>query len=192
MYETEGGLRLADFEEKRMAGDYEIFQAISIGAKEIVIADVSDARLETALQVGATRAVNSRDCDLETEISRLTNGRGIDKSFECVGLESCFHQAINTLRRGGTATVVGIYENQDLHFAPARLVTHEIRIQGSQGYCWDFPIAIAAARSIPLEKLITHRFPLSRLQEALDTALDRNSGSIKVLLTSEPVSAEQA
>ena len=160
------------------------------GAKQIVIADVSDARLETALQLGATHAVNSEKCDLEAEISRLTDGRGVDKSFECVGLESCFHQAVNTLRRGGTATVVGIYENQDLHFAPARLVTHEIRIQGAQGYCWDFPIAIAAAKDIPLEKLITHRFPLSDLQAALDTALDRNSGSIKVVLTSGPEAGE--
>ena len=155
------------------------------GAQQIIIADVSDARLDIALQMGATEAVNSGKCDLEQEVGRLTNGRGVDKSFECVGLESCFHQAVNTLRHNGTATVIGIYENQDLHFAPARLITHEIRIQGSQGYCWDFPVAIATARNIPLEKLITHRFPLSELQTALDTALDKNSGSIKVLLLSE-------
>ena len=43
MYETEGGLRLADFEEKRMAGDYEIFQAISIGTKEIVMGESPNA-----------------------------------------------------------------------------------------------------------------------------------------------------
>ena len=43
MYETEGGLRLADFEEKRMAGDYEIFQVISIGTKEIVMGESPNA-----------------------------------------------------------------------------------------------------------------------------------------------------
>ena len=52
----------------------------------------------------------------------------------------------------------------------------------AQGYCWDFPIAIAAARDIPLEKFITHTFPLEQLQQALDTALDSKSGSIKVIL----------
>lgn len=55
-------------------------------------------------------------------------------------------------------------------------------MQGAQGYCWDFPIAIAAARDIPLEKFITHTFPLEQLQQALDTALDSKSGSIKVIL----------
>ncbi len=51
-------------------------------------------------------------------------------------------------------------------------------MQGAQG-CADFPIAIAAARDIPLEKFITHTFPLEQLQQALDTALDSKSGSIK-------------
>ena len=59
---------------------------------------------------------------------------------------------------------------------------HEIRIQGAQGYCWDFPIAIAAARDLPLEKFVTHTFPLEQLQQALNTALDRGSNSIKVIV----------
>ena len=155
------------------------------GARTVIIADQNDGRLETALQMGADIAVNVRETDLEKEILRLTSGRGVDKSFECVGHASCFRQAIDTLRHGGTATVAGIYEDQDLHFAPARLVTHEITIRGTQGYCWDFPVAIAAAKDIPLEKLITHKFPLSQLQKALDTALDPGSGSIKVLLLPE-------
>lgn len=152
------------------------------GAAEIIIADFSDQRLEMALQVGATVAVNSGREDLEAAVERITHGKGVDKSFECVGRESCLLQAIMTLKHNGTATVVGIYEKPPTQFPVSRLVTHEIKIQGAQGYCWDFPIAIAAARDIPLEKFITHVFPLEQLQQALDTALDRNSGSIKVLL----------
>ena len=52
----------------------------------------------------------------------------------------------------------------------------------SYGYCWDFPIAIAAARDLPLEKFVTHTFPLEQLQQALNTALDRGSNSIKVIV----------
>lgn len=43
-----------------------------------------------ALQVGATIAINSGRADLEQEVARLTGGKGVDKSFECVGRESCF------------------------------------------------------------------------------------------------------
>lgn len=152
------------------------------GAAQVIIADFSDSRLEMALQVGATIAINSGKADLEQEVARLTGGKGVDKSFECVGRESCFLQAIMTLRRNGTATVVGIYEKPQVTFPASRLVTHEIRIQGAQGYCWDFPIAIAAARDLPLEKFVTHTFPLEQLQQALNTALDRGSNSIKVIV----------
>lgn len=153
------------------------------GAAQIIIADFSDHRLEMALEVGATDAVNSGKIDLEQEVSRLTGGKGVDKSFECVGRESCFNQAIMTLKRNGTATIVGIYEKPIVQFPASRLVTHEIHIQGAQSYCWDFPIAIAAARDLPLHRFITHTFPLNQLQQALDTALDPKSGSIKVVVT---------
>lgn len=155
------------------------------GAARIIIADFSDARLEMALQVGATDAVNSGRIDLEEEVFRLTGGKGVDKSFECVGRESCFIQAIMTLKANGTATVVGIYEKPMVTFPASRLVTHEIHIQGAQGYCWDFPIAIASARDLPMDKFITHTFPMAQLQQALETALDPKSGSIKVVLTQD-------
>ena len=71
------------------------------GAAQVIIADFSDSRLEMALQVGATIAINSGRADLEQEVARLTGGKGVDKSFECVGRESCFLQAIMTLRRNG-------------------------------------------------------------------------------------------
>lgn len=60
------------------------------GAAEVIIADFSDQRLEMAKQVGATVTVNSGKEDLEQAVARLTHGKGVDKSFECVGRESCF------------------------------------------------------------------------------------------------------
>ncbi len=152
------------------------------GAARVIISDFSDQRLAVAREVGATDTVNGGKEDLEEVVSRLTDGRGVDKSFECVGRESCLLQAAMTLKHNGVATVIGIYENPDVSFPVSRLVTHEIKIQGAQGYCWDFPVALAAARDIPLERFITHEFPLAELQKALDTALDRTSGSIKVVL----------
>ena len=152
------------------------------GATQIIIADFSDERLAMALQVGATNAVNSGKVDLLEEVARLTGGKGVDQSFECVGRESCFNQAILALKKNATCTVVGIYEEKQVTFPAGRLITHEIHIQGTQSYCWDFPIAIAAARDLPMDKFITHKFPLDELQTALDTALNPRSGSIKVIV----------
>ena len=87
-----------------------------------------------------------------------------------------------TLKRNGTATIIGIYEKPQIQIPASRFVTHGNSCAGRAGLCWDFPIAIAAARDIPLEKFITHTFPLEQLRQALDTALDSKSGSIKVIL----------
>ena len=152
------------------------------GAAEVIIADFSDQRLEMAKQVGATVTVNSGKEDLEQAVARLTHGKGVDKSFECVGRESCFLQAIMTLKRNGTATIIGIYEKPQIQIPASRFVTHEIHVQGAQGYCWDFPIALQMTREIDLQQLVTHVFPLEDLQRALETCLNRSENSIKVIL----------
>lgn len=152
------------------------------GAARVIIADLSDQRLKAALQLGATDAVNSGRQDLEAELARITGGKGVDKSFECVGRESCFNQAILALKKNGTCTAIGIYEKPMVSFPAGRLITHEIHIQGAQGYCWDFPIAIAAAKDLPIDQFVTHTFALDQLQTALETALDPAAGSIKVVV----------
>jgi threonine dehydrogenase-like Zn-dependent dehydrogenase len=106
----------------------------------------------------------------------------MDKAFECVGLEATFVQAMTCLRRNGLATIVGIFENPNITIPASRFVTHEIRVHGSQGYCWDFPIALQLSKEINLDKLVTHRFDLDDLQKALETCLDREAGTIKVIL----------
>lgn len=152
------------------------------GAAEVIIADFSDERLAAAKDLGATITINSGKTNLEEEIRRITNGKGVDKSFECVGVEATFLQAMMTLKKNGLATIIGIFENPQINIPASRFVTHEIKIQGAQGYCWDFPIALKVARELDLERLITHHFSLDEIQNALETCLDRNSGSIKVLL----------
>ena len=62
------------------------------------------------------------------------------------------------------------------------LLTRELHVQGAQGYCWDFPIAIAAAKDLPIDQFVTHTFALDQLQTALETALDPAAGSIKVVV----------
>lgn len=152
------------------------------GASRVIISDYSPYRLDMAMAMGATDAVNPGREDYEETLSRLTDGKGVDKSFECVGLESTFIQAMTALKRGGLATVVGIFEQPDIRIPAGRFVSHEIKVQGAQSYCWDFPVALKMSGQIDLEKLITHTFSLDNLQQALEICLDRNVDSIKVLL----------
>lgn len=153
------------------------------GAAEVIVSDFSAFRLEMAQSLGATCTVNpGKGEDLEATVRRLTGGKGVDKVLECVGRQETFVQAMTMLRKQGLATVVGIFEQTEITIPVMKLVTNEIRVQGSQGYCWDFPVALQMAGEIGIEKLITHRFPLDQLQQALSTALDSTQNTVKVVL----------
>ena len=150
------------------------------GAGTILITDRSDFRLEMARKFGATHTVNATREDPLEMVARLSDGAGFDKSFECVGHQSTFHQAMFALKRNGQMTQVGIFEEPNITINAARFVTHEIRVVGAQGYCWDFPAALSLAEQISLESLITHSFSLEQLQTALETAMDANA--VKVVI----------
>ncbi|MEA5051288.1 MAG: alcohol dehydrogenase catalytic domain-containing protein [Oscillospiraceae bacterium] len=152
------------------------------GASDIIVSDASAHRLEVAREFGATATVLAPGEDIVEAVAARTNGKGVDKSFECVGREQTFVQAMKTLRKNGLATIVGIFEQPDITIPAARFITHEIRVQGAQGYCFDFPVALEASEHIDLRRLITHEFPMQDLQKALETCLDRDSGAIKVVL----------
>ncbi|MCR4431284.1 MAG: alcohol dehydrogenase catalytic domain-containing protein [Tepidanaerobacteraceae bacterium] len=152
------------------------------GATDVGVVDYSHKRLEMALEMGATFAVNPSEKDVYEAVYDVTGGIGMDKTFECVGLEATFNQAMMTLRKNGTATIIGIFENPNITIPATRFITHEIKVQGSQGYCWDFPIALEMTKEIDIERLVTHTFKLQDLQQALETCLDRNSGAVKVIV----------
>jgi (R,R)-butanediol dehydrogenase/meso-butanediol dehydrogenase/diacetyl reductase/L-iditol 2-dehydrogenase len=153
------------------------------GAGDVLVCDYSASRLAMAKEFGASVTVNPGEgSPLEKAVTEMTGGTGVDKSFECVGRESTFIQAMTSLRRNGLATIIGIFEEPNITINAMRFITHEIRVQGSQGYCWDFPIALKMSERIDLERLITHEFPLDDLQKALETCFDPRAESIKVII----------
>ena len=152
------------------------------GAREIIISDISEARLQMAAVMGATRTVNSRNDSVVDVVREVTGGRGIGKSFECAGREETFVQAISCLCKGGTATMVGIFEQPAIQIPASIFVSQEIIVQGSQGYCWDFDTALALTSTLDLGKLVSHVFPLADVDKAMKAALDPNEKAVKIIL----------
>ena len=141
------------------------------GASQIIVADIADVRLEAAAARGATRTINSQNEPVLDAIRQMTGGRGIGKSFECVGREETFVQAISCLRKGGLATMLGIFEQPTIQIPATIFVAQEITVQGAQGYCWDFETALGLTDTIELGRLVSHIFPLADVDKALKTAL---------------------
>ncbi|MEA4811640.1 MAG: alcohol dehydrogenase catalytic domain-containing protein [Anaerolineaceae bacterium] len=164
------------------AGAIGIFTgALSIlrGASKVVVSDINRARLDLAIQLGATGSMLSSDLENQLHTKTLAV---YDKVFECVGLEKTLANAMKASRRNGLVTVVGIFEEENVSIPANLFASHEIRMQGSQGYCWDFPVALKLAEKIALDKMLTHRFPLSEVQKAFELAMDRTAFKMKVII----------
>lgn len=155
------------------------------GATEVIVVDGNDYRLDLAEAFGATHTVNYRQENVAERIKVLYGGNGVDHTFECVGIQETFVQAMKLLRKGGLATIVGIFEDQEIQIPVNLFVSREIRVQGAQGYRWDFPIALKFAKELSLERLISHTMPMKKLELALKVATDRSQQSMKVVLVND-------
>ena len=104
-----------------------------------------------------------------------------DIVFDCAGVQAVLDEAVVSLRHGGRLVIVA--DPHDIA-VPARLVMlHELSVIGAVGYDGEFAEAIRllASGKVDLSALVTHRFPLSRIEEAF--AMQRNAGEAgKVLV----------
>jgi len=91
-----GGVGLAAIQGARIAG-----------ARKIIAVDMFEGKLAMARRMGATDTVDASNSDPVDEIKKLTGG-GVDYSFEAIGLKKAAEQAFNSLKAGGTATVIGM------------------------------------------------------------------------------------
>ncbi|MFG2768884.1 Zn-dependent alcohol dehydrogenase [Streptomyces sp. NPDC048350] len=143
------------------------------GAAQIVAVDPVASRREAALRFGATEAV-APDA-LGDAKQRVTAGEGFDYVFEVVGKSATARTAYETTRRGGTLCVVGAGALDDfLQLNMFELFFDEKRILpsmyggGDVMRSYERAIALWRAGRIDLESLITHRVPLSGINEALE------------------------
>lgn len=151
--------------------------ARAFGADPIVAVDVRDEKLEAARRLGATHVVNAAREDVVRRVQEITGGRGVDVAFEALGRPETVLTAVNVLRDGGRAVLVGI--------APAgvtagieitRLVRRGIRVVGSYGARTraDLPavVRLASQGHVDVVGAVTRRYPLDQVSEAY-RALDR-------------------
>lgn len=155
------------------------------GAGQVFVAGARDFRLEMARQFGATRAYNNLEADASALILEQTHQLGVDRSFEATGLETTLIQCLNVLKKGGHATLIGLFEEPEVRIPANLFIQKEISLTGSQGYCWDFQTAISlvSGGKLNLEGLITHVLPLSSLEQGFEILMESDSQAVKVVVT---------
>ncbi len=89
-------------------GDSVIQGARIAGATTIIAVDIDPKKLEWAKNFGATHTVNAAEVDPVEQIKALTNGHGVNYSFEAVGISQTLEQALFCRDLAGTCVLIGV------------------------------------------------------------------------------------
>nr|WP_281172774.1 zinc-dependent alcohol dehydrogenase family protein [Nevskia soli] len=151
-----------------------VLGAKAAGANPLIAVDVLQSKLDAALELGATSAINARDHDVVAAIRDMTGG-GVHHAIETVGSEAVLAQAYSVTCRGGTTVTAGLPHPHRMFSVPAvSLVAEERTVKGSyMGSAVpsrDIPryIDLYRAGLLPVDRLLTHRLRLDDINEAFD------------------------
>ncbi|WP_435361901.1 2,3-butanediol dehydrogenase [Haloarchaeobius sp. DFWS5] len=163
--------------------------AKAAGATEIFVSEPRETRRDIAATVGATTTLDPVETDAVEVISDATDG-GVDVAFEAVGIEPTFKAAVESTKRGGQITAVGI-SDADVGLTPNELVVVERSINGSNGYLSgpqaerEFSMATRYLETgqFDAEEMITGRVALDDIvEEGFEDLLDPESEHVKILV----------
>ncbi|HAX90359.1 MAG TPA: sorbitol dehydrogenase [Cyanobacteria bacterium UBA11370] len=160
------------------------------GAKAIAT-DLLPSRIEKALSVGAEAAFDARDPDLGNKIHALTDNMGVDTTLLAVPSEKAFFQALDCTRKGGKILFFAEFPDEvEIPINPNILYRREIDLIGS--YSSSYRLQSLAAdivfnHRINVEALISDRYPLQKLSEAVEQACNPTPNTYKILLYPELV-----
>lgn len=166
-----------------------ILQALrAAGCKRVFVSDVDASRLTLAKDLGATDVLLAGK-DIEAHILQRTGGVGVDVAMEAVGRNETVNAAIASVRKGGTVVLVGNI-SLDVTLPLQKVVTRQIRLQGSCASAGEYPQAIAlmASGAIRVKPLISVIAPLAEGPQWFERLYAREANLLKVVLTPGPVS----
>jgi L-iditol 2-dehydrogenase len=152
----------------------------------VIATDLLPSRIEKALAVGAEAAFDARDADLPAKIKALTGGMGVDVSLLAVPSDKAFFQALDCTRKGGKILFFAEFPDElEIPINPNVLYRREIDLIGS--YSSSFRLQHLAAdivfnQRIDVDALISDRYPLEKLSQAVSQAIQPTPDTYKILL----------
>lgn len=157
-----GGVGLATINAAKIAG-----------AGRIIAADPIPEKRALAMKLGATDVVDAMADDAAKQIQELTKG-GVDHAIEAVGRPASGELAVKSLKRGGTATILGMMPLQHSVGLSAMDLLSGKKLQGAIMGGNRFPVDIPRLVDfymrglLDLDSIISETIPLERINEGFD------------------------
>jgi L-iditol 2-dehydrogenase len=155
------------------------------GAK-LYTSDLMAERRAKSLTLGALEAFDPTSGKLMEDIKARTDGRGADAVLVAVAHPSVVQDALAAARPGGRILLFAANDPvTKIEFPAAAVGIDEKEILGSYSAAVDIQeeaARLVLLRKLPVMEIVTHRFPLDRIQEALELAARPTAESLKILI----------
>lgn len=151
------------------------------GVSKVYVVDIMQKRLDKALELGATGVINSMDKNVQDEISRLTEGKGVDLVIETAGMEITTRQAIHIAKKGSTIVLVGYSKTGEMTLPLSLALDKELTFKTVFRYRHIYPMAIEAVASgkVNLKGIVSNVFNFDDIQNAMDKSVSDKANIVK-------------
>ncbi len=150
------------------------------GARNIVITDVNDYRLDLARKMGATVAHNVKNGNIRDLFGSLNIKNGFDVGLEMSGVPSAFKSMVDNMSHGGKIALLGI-PSKKLDIDWNKVVFNMLTIKGIYGremYETWYKMSVMVSSGFDISPVITHHFHYTDFQEAFELMESGQSGKI--------------
>lgn len=148
--------------------------ALLAGARAVVVSDPSEKRRRFARDLGAHVTVDPGDEDVAAVVGEATGGIGADVAIICAGVPGLVNGAMRLTRKGGRVNVFAGLSGEGWAEIEANLIHYnQLEVSGTtDAHRRDYGTALRLIESGRLDagRMISHRFPLSSVVEAIETA----------------------
>jgi threonine dehydrogenase-like Zn-dependent dehydrogenase len=153
------------------------------GIEDVVAVDLSSRRLELATALGARATIQAGEQNPWVELKKLHGEAtlmgapmaGTDAYIEASGAGSVITEVLQNAKAESCLTVVALHE-QSVNVSFLWVMMKQMTIRGAMEYPADYGDAIELLTRWDLSPMITHRYPLGRIEEAIAVASDPNAG----------------
>jgi len=147
------------------------------GADKVFLADIVEERLKLAEAFEPDGTVNAAKTDLVEEVRRLTKGKGADVVITATSAPVASVQAVEMARKGGRILLFGGLPKDNSKPGVDMNIVHynALHLMGTTTFVprhQRMALRLMASRRIPVDKLVTHRFPLSEFKQGTKMALE--------------------
>ncbi len=156
-----------------------------LGAGRVIALDVSEVALERARERGADVVCRPDREDVLEVIQQATGGRGVDLSLECIGLQNTIASAVQVLRIGGRAVIVGLGSENIVTLPPTEFVRRELSLLGSYAFTTREIaelIELVAAGRLDLAASISKRIPLEEINQGLEALHRKIDDPVRIVV----------